>query len=38
MANPRAPLTGSMEMARIGAQVVSDLASMALMPTTPRPA
>ena len=32
MANPTAPLTGSMEMARIGAQVVSDLASMALMP------
>jgi WS/DGAT/MGAT family acyltransferase len=31
MANPAAPLTGSMEMARIGAQVVSDLASMALM-------
>jgi WS/DGAT/MGAT family acyltransferase len=32
MANPAAPLTGSMEVARIGAQVVSDLASMALMP------
>jgi WS/DGAT/MGAT family acyltransferase len=32
MANPAAPLAGSMEMARIGAQVVSDLASMALMP------
>jgi len=32
MANPTAPLAGSMEMARIGAQVVSDLASMALMP------
>ena len=32
MADPGAPLTASMEMARIGAQVVSDLAAMALMP------
>lgn len=32
MADPTAPLSGSMEMARIGAQVVSDLAAMALMP------
>jgi WS/DGAT/MGAT family acyltransferase len=31
MANPASPLTGSVEVARIGAQVVSDLASMALM-------
>jgi WS/DGAT/MGAT family acyltransferase len=32
MADPKAPLSGSMEMARIGAQVVSDVAAMALMP------
>ena len=32
MADPSAPLSGSMEMARIGAQVVSDVAAMALMP------
>jgi diacylglycerol O-acyltransferase len=32
MADPTAPLSGSMEMARIGAQVVSDVAAMALMP------
>jgi diacylglycerol O-acyltransferase / wax synthase len=32
MADPGAPLSGGMEMARIGAQVVSDLAAMALMP------
>jgi WS/DGAT/MGAT family acyltransferase len=32
MADPGAPLTGTMEMARVGAQVVSDLAAMALMP------
>ena len=32
MADPSAPLNGSMEMARIGAQVVSDVAAMALMP------
>ena len=31
MADPGAPLAGSMEMARIGAQVVSDAAAMALM-------
>jgi diacylglycerol O-acyltransferase len=31
MADPSAPLAGGMEMARIGAQVVSDLAAMALM-------
>jgi WS/DGAT/MGAT family acyltransferase len=31
MADPAAPLTGSLEMARIGAQVVSDVAAMALM-------
>ena len=32
MADPKVPLSGSMEMARIGAQVVSDVAAMALMP------
>ncbi len=32
MADPAAPLNGSLEMARIGAQVVSDVAAMALMP------
>jgi len=32
MADPAAPLAGSLEMARIGAQVVSDVAAMALMP------
>jgi diacylglycerol O-acyltransferase len=32
MADPTASLSGSMEMARIGAQVVSDVAAMALMP------
>ena len=32
MADHTAPLTGTMEMARVGAQVVSDLAAMALMP------
>jgi diacylglycerol O-acyltransferase len=32
MADPTAPLSGGMEMARIGAQVVSDVAAMALMP------
>src|SRR6201996_5587585 len=32
MTDPSAPLNGSMEMARIGAQVVSDVAAMALMP------
>jgi WS/DGAT/MGAT family acyltransferase len=32
MADPSAPLSGSLEMARIGAQVVSDVAAMALMP------
>ncbi len=32
MADPSAPLSGSVEMARIGAQVVSDVAAMALMP------
>ena len=32
MADPTAPLNGSLEMARIGAQVVSDVAAMALMP------
>jgi len=32
MADPSAPLNGSLEMARIGAQVVSDVAAMALMP------
>jgi len=32
MADPAAPINGSMEMARIGAQVVSDVAAMALMP------
>jgi WS/DGAT/MGAT family acyltransferase len=32
VADPTASLSGSMEMARIGAQVVSDLAAMALMP------
>ena len=31
MADPGAPLAGSLEMARIGAQVVSDVAAMALM-------
>jgi WS/DGAT/MGAT family acyltransferase len=31
MADPMAPVSGSVEMARIGAQVVSDLAAMALM-------
>ena len=31
MADPGAPLAGSMEMARIGSQVVSDAAAMALM-------
>lgn len=31
-ADPAAPLNGSLEMARIGAQVVSDVAAMALMP------
>jgi len=31
MADPAAPLNGSLEMARIGAQVVSDVAAMALM-------
>ncbi|MFL6629216.1 MAG: wax ester/triacylglycerol synthase family O-acyltransferase [Vitreoscilla sp.] len=32
MSDPAAPLNGSLEMARIGAQVVSDVAAMALMP------
>jgi WS/DGAT/MGAT family acyltransferase len=32
MADPTAPLSGSVEMARIGGQIVSDLAAMALMP------
>jgi len=32
MADPTVPLNGSLEMARIGAQVVSDVAAMALMP------
>ena len=32
IADPTAPLSGSLEMARIGAQVVSDVAAMALMP------
>lgn len=32
MADPTAPLSGGMEMARIGGQIVSDLAAMALMP------
>jgi len=32
MADPAAPLNGSLEMARIGAQVLSDVAAMALMP------
>ncbi|HEX7638394.1 MAG TPA: wax ester/triacylglycerol synthase family O-acyltransferase [Burkholderiaceae bacterium] len=32
MADPTAPLAGGMEMARIGGQIVSDLAAMALMP------
>jgi WS/DGAT/MGAT family acyltransferase len=32
MADPRAPISGSVEMARIGGQIVSDLAAMALMP------
>jgi WS/DGAT/MGAT family acyltransferase len=32
MADPTAPISGSMEMARIGGQIVSDLAAMALMP------
>lgn len=32
LANPAQPLQGSMEMARLGAQVVSDIAAMALMP------
>lgn len=32
LANPAQPLQGSMEMARVGAQVVSDIAAMALMP------
>ena len=32
MADPAAPLNGGLEMARIGAQVVSDVAAMALMP------
>jgi diacylglycerol O-acyltransferase len=32
MADPTAPLSGGMEVARIGAQVVSDVAAMALMP------
>jgi diacylglycerol O-acyltransferase / wax synthase len=31
LANPGQPLQGSMEMARVGAQVVSDIAAMALM-------
>jgi len=31
MADPMAPVSGGVEMARIGAQVVSDLAAMALM-------
>jgi diacylglycerol O-acyltransferase / wax synthase len=31
LANPQAPLTGSLEMARVGAQVVSDVAALALM-------
>jgi WS/DGAT/MGAT family acyltransferase len=32
MADPTAPISGSVEMARIGGQIVSDLAAMALMP------
>ncbi len=32
LADPTAPIFGGVEMARIGAQVVSDLAAMALMP------
>ncbi|HEX7687113.1 MAG TPA: wax ester/triacylglycerol synthase family O-acyltransferase [Burkholderiaceae bacterium] len=32
MADPTAPISGGVEMARIGGQIVSDLAAMALMP------